>query len=100
MAIKIIWTNKAEKTFDDIIEYLQNQWSEKSAIKFVRKANEIINSISLNPYTFQKSNKENIRRAVIMKHTSLYYEIIESKIYLLIFWDNRQNPQKISKYLN
>ena len=100
MAIKIIWTNKAEKTFDDIIEYLQNQWSEKSAIKFVRKANEIINSISLNPYTFQKSNKENIRLAVIMKHTSLYYEIIESKIYLLIFWDNRQNPQKISKYLN
>ena len=59
MAIKIIWTNEAEKTFDDIITYLKNEWSKKSAIKFVRKSNEMINSISLNPFAFQKSDKEN-----------------------------------------
>jgi len=95
MIVEIYWTNKAEQSLENIVEYIKIEWSEKSAIKFIKKVDDIINSIKQNPFAFQMSDSENIRRAVITKQTSLYYEIFEDKIYLLTFWDNRKNPKKI-----
>ena len=39
MAFKIRWTPEAEESFDKIIDYLENNWTEKEVQNFVRNAN-------------------------------------------------------------
>ena len=40
MAYEIIWLPKAEERFDEIIYYLQENWSEKVVINFISKTNQ------------------------------------------------------------
>lgn len=97
MALRIRWTPEAEENFASIIIYLEKEWSEKEIMKFAQKTQKIIRQISRNPRIFKASGKEEIRRAVITKQTSLFYCIDESTnlITLLSFWDNRKNPTQL-----
>lgn len=96
MALKIHWTKRAEKTFDNIVVYLLKNWSEKEVQNFVRKTNNVIGHISEKPRMFPSSKKVKIHTAVITKHNNLLYKIIgNNQIDLLFFWDNRQNPKKL-----
>ena len=38
------------------------------------------------------SQNENIRKALIHKNCSMFYEIKGHAIMILFFWDNRQDP--------
>jgi plasmid stabilization system protein ParE len=94
MALKIQWTERAEKTFDKVIVYLSKDWSEKEVKNFVRKTNNVIEHISEKPRMFPASKKINIHTALITKQNSLLYRITgNNQIDLLFFWDNRQNPK-------
>jgi plasmid stabilization system protein ParE len=52
--------------------------------------------ISKNPYSFSIID-ENVRRVVIHKNVSLYYDYKEEQntIEILSIFDNRQNPDKL-----
>jgi len=39
--------------------------------------------------------KQNIRRAVLTKHNSIYYKIEKDSIQLIAIFDNRQDPKKL-----
>lgn len=98
MALKVFWTKRAEKSFDNIIDYLSTNWSEKEVRNFVRKTFTIIDYISEKPRMFPYSIQLDIFNAVITKQTSLVYRLIEDKqIDILFFWDNRRNPKKKGK---
>nr|NQU91291.1 type II toxin-antitoxin system RelE/ParE family toxin [Bacteroidota bacterium] len=96
MAYKVRWTPEAEETFDFIIYYLNNRWTEREIINFVTKANHLIDQIAEHPKMFRLSSKRNIRVGFITHQTSLFYQISETEnlILLLSFWDNRQDPEK------
>lgn len=34
MALKVVWTNEANEGLDEIIEYLEQHWTEKEISKF------------------------------------------------------------------
>lgn len=97
MALILRWPPEAEKTFFDIVSYLENNWTEKEVQKFVRKSHEIINNIHQFPKMFPPVGNEGVRKAVISKQNSLFYITDEKQgvIILLTFWDNRKNPQKL-----
>ena len=97
MALKVKWTPEAEDTFASIINYLEKEWSKKEIRKFAQKAQKIILQISANPKMFKSSGKEEIRKAVVTRQTSLFYWIDEKAnlITLLSFWDNRKNPENL-----
>ncbi|ALO14054.1 Plasmid stabilization system protein [Salinivirga cyanobacteriivorans] len=97
MALKIKWTEEAEETFDAVIEYLENKWTEKEARNFAQKTNKVIEQIQKNPYQFKASAVENVRKALVTKHNSLFYNVNEedSIIELYSFWDNRKDPGKL-----
>ncbi len=42
MALKVYWTVRADETFNDILQYLQNEWGEQTTYKFVRKVYSLI----------------------------------------------------------
>ena len=53
-----------------------------------------LDQISTFPESGISTKKETVRKVVITKQTSLFYEIFNGVIELLHFWDNRQNPEK------
>ena len=94
MAMKISWSPEAEATFSAILNYLEEEWSEKEIRNFVAKTNKVINRISRDPKLFIAFGEEEVRKAVITKQSSLFYSIDNQneQIILLSFWDNRKNP--------
>jgi plasmid stabilization system protein ParE len=97
MALNVRWTPESEDTISDIINYLEQEWTEKEIRKFAQKTQKIILQIAKNPKMYKATGNEEIRRAVITKQTSLFYHIneVSNLITLLAFWDNRKNPNDL-----
>jgi plasmid stabilization system protein ParE len=96
MALKVIWSPQAVETFSEIINYLQNKWTEKEIKNFVQKSNSIIEHICENPYLYKVSlKKKNLHKAFIFKPVSLVYRYKPRKqeIELVTFWINRKKPK-------
>lgn len=92
MILKIAWTDEAQETFDHTVKQIEDRWGTRSAEKFVQETHKTINTISTQPYLFNASYAANIRKAVISKQTSMFYQIHSAHIAILFFWDNRQEP--------
>ncbi|HBH06563.1 MAG TPA: hypothetical protein DDX92_08180 [Flavobacteriales bacterium] len=58
MALKIVWTERAEKGYASIIDYLEDKFTEKKAADFVRKSKALIELLSVYPELLTKSNKK------------------------------------------
>ena len=95
MAYEIEWTDNAGQDLEKIIKYLNKEWSQESAQKFVDKLNSILELLTNSPYIGMKSNKrEEVRQILITRHNKLFYQLIGNKILLLDFFDTRQDPEK------
>lgn len=95
MALKIKWSKKADKRFDSIIAYLQEEFGETTTAKFVKKVHEFLDLLSEFPEIGTEENRElKIRGFVIVKQITIFYKVQDNKIILLNFYDNRQRPKK------
>lgn len=94
MAYKIVWLPKAEKRFEQIINYLEQNWSDKEVEEFIKRTNAIISIISINPQAFRYSKSKKIYEAVVTKHNLLLYRKKSGPIEPLTFFDVRQYPNK------
>ena len=94
MARQIIWLPKSEERFDEIIFYLQKNWTEKEVSNFIKRTETVLNLISAFPRLCRRSKKKNIYEALITKHNLLLYRITRNNIELITFFDTRQDPKK------
>ncbi len=94
MAYEIIWLPKAEKRYHDIIKWLEQNWTDKEISNFISKTESVLESIRLDPEMYRKSERRNIRQAIVTKHNLLLYTIKGNRIELVGFFDTRQNPSK------
>ena len=94
MAKKIIRTPEAEKTFGTVIDYLQQQWSEREIKYFIERVNSVTEHIKRHPLSYRSAGKEDVREALITKQNLLLYRVSGETIYLLYFWDTRKNPER------
>ena len=89
---KIVWTSIAEADLENVITYLEDNWTHRELNKFSKNLDKIITLIKNNPQTFPKSNfKINVRRAVVNKQNTLYYRKKENSVEILRLFDNRKN---------
>lgn len=94
MAYEIVWSPKAERKFENIISWLQKNWTDREISNFVVRVNEVLDTISINPVLYRKAGKGKRREAVINKQVILLYSRKKDKVELLTFFDTRQNPNK------
>ena len=93
MSLDIIFTDDATEMLLSITNLIESKWGAKQAEKFLSKVYKTIDLISKQPYLFKASAiEENVRIGIVSKQTSFFYEIQESEIIILFFWDNRQDP--------
>jgi hypothetical protein len=72
--------------------FIDERWGALSAEKFRHKAIRTLLNISRQPLLFPESGIENVRKSVITKQPSVFYEVYAEHVVLLFFWDNRQDP--------
>lgn len=92
----IYWSPRADETYGEILDYLSNSWGIQVTINFMDEVEHTLELIKLFPRMFEASpSHPNIRKGFITKHTTLYYEIKGDQIELLVFWNNRRNPDEL-----
>lgn len=98
--MNVIWTRKADTSFNGIVDYLLDIWNVEIASSFVDNVNHTINLIIKNPEMFKVSEYDAIsREALITKHTTMFYRIMENSIEIEYFWGNFDDPKKIDELL-
>lgn len=92
----IIWSPLAENDLDNILGYLNKNWSNKIALRFINIIDEVLRQIAINPKQFPIINKNlKVRKCVVTKHNSLFYLQNNNRIEILRLFDNRQDPDKL-----
>lgn len=97
--IKIEWSHFAKQQRDEIFIYWNNR--NKSTV-YSKKPKSIIkektNQLKIQPLSGKKTSEENIR-ILVLKNYSLFYTITPETIYIISFWENHQNPEKLNTIL-
>jgi len=93
MLFKVVFSDKANETFESIDRQVQARFGEKEANEFRKRVYKVADTISKFPLIFQTvGNTGNVRKAVIHKNCLMFYRVDETYIEVLFFWDNRQDP--------
>jgi len=96
MAKEIKWTKTAAKNFDKVIDYLENNWSEKIVSNFVTRTFDLLDLLAELPEIGElQDKKRQIRGMLITKHNKLFYRIDNDTLIVLRIFDTRQNPKKL-----
>ncbi len=98
--LSIFWTNTALKQRNYTFEY----WNDRNKSTTYSKK---LNSSIIERTTILKKNPElgkktefNDTRVISLGHYCILYRKVNSKIIITGFWDNRQNPDKLLKFLS
>ena len=96
MVSEIKLSTRAERDFTNIINYLEENWT----LTEIRRFNEIfkkrIQTIKQFPYSYPSiSNRQNLRKCVLIEKITMYYKINESEIIIISLYDSRSNPSNL-----
>jgi plasmid stabilization system protein ParE len=93
---KVFWTDEAIKNLQSIMDYLDCQWTQREIDNFKKKLAKQIELIETNPRLFPVSEyNPRLRKAVLSKQTTIFYEIADRMIYLVYLFNSRQDIEKI-----
>ena len=102
MAYQIKWSEKSKNDFVEIIDYLIDNWGKNSAKKFRNTVLNTIELISKIPTIYPITEyRENVRRCIVVKQISMYYQVNEeeNELFIVRFYDNRRDPDKLTGVL-
>jgi plasmid stabilization system protein ParE len=93
---KIFWTDEALNNLESILDYLTNRWTQREVDNFKKKLSKQIRLIEQNPRLFPISQYNSmLRKAVLSKQTTIFYEVSGQIIYLVYLFHNKQDIEKI-----
>jgi len=97
--LKVFWTKTAIKQRNYVFKY----WNERNkSAEYSKRLNiKIMERTSLlksQPKLGVRSDFKSVR-IVSLGHYSILYKIEEQKIIIVGFWDNRQDPDKLLRYI-
>ena len=97
MGKKVVLSATAKTKLSDLLEYLENRWSERVKKDFIKKLDQSISRISHYPKSCPESSEQKgLFKCVVTKQTSLFYRIKAKEIEVVTLFDNRQNPRKLT----
>ena len=95
MSKSVVFSKRARKKLEKLLDYLENEWSLKVKNEFIEKLDRCVLQISKHPESYPVSGKfPGLYKCIVTKQTTLYYRIKENEIQVIAFFDNKQDPQK------
>lgn len=100
MVFEIYWTSLAEISYAEEIDFIFNKWNSVEVINFIELVEDFISKVKIYPYIGKIVPEKDIQCFVISNQTTVYYRVYKDlqKIDLILFHNNKQNPEVISKY--
>ena len=95
MALKLVWTKRADQGYARIIKYLEKEWTDKEIGDFVRQTNHFFELLKQNPHLLESTERrKNLFRGPINRLTILTYSYKPRKkeIVLVNIRGSRQKP--------
>lgn len=89
----LIWTPIALKSLQETIDFLNLKWNAQIVDAFIDLLEEKLKLIQANPEIAPKIGNQDIRRLLIHPTISLFYQLNQDHLKILLVWDNRQNPE-------
>lgn len=95
MALKIIWTFRAKEDIKHISIYWNKRIGNSSYSNKIRRlTNRYLILLQQYPKLGRQTDNKFIRE-IIIREFKIFYTIDESSIYIVRFWDTRQDPDKL-----
>lgn len=97
--MRIIFSKVANESYENILEFLSQTWTEKEIGVFIDEAEKVIDKLKECKFRLYQKYSKDIRSALIgKKHVRMFFRK-DSQIQILLFFDMRQDPQKILELL-
>ncbi len=94
---EVKWNDKAEESLRQILDfYFVQNGSAEYRLKLYDEIIAGIEVLKKFPKAGKLINYKDIYELVFARN-SVFYRIEQSTIFILLVWDNRQNPEKLSK---
>jgi len=99
--MQVVWGKNARLTYLDELDYIFKKWNYKEVKNFVNLVTDFIKNLESGVIQGKISFKQNLRSFVISKQTTVYFDVNnkENRIEILLFWNNKKNPQKLKDLL-
>jgi plasmid stabilization system protein ParE len=94
---EILWTPTAQRSFKNIVDYLEKNWTEREIRNFVEETVYLLSNVKRQPEMCRPSLKRrNVRIGTVNKHTQIvyHYQPRKKQIVVLLFWSPKENPAK------
>jgi plasmid stabilization system protein ParE len=96
MVYKLHWSKEAVQNLEEILNYLVENWSDKAVESFKQNLGLQLDFIIKNPSMFPSSNHiPRLRKAVLSKQTTVFYEVKGKTIYLAYLHVNRKDIKSL-----
>ncbi|MCF8244388.1 MAG: type II toxin-antitoxin system RelE/ParE family toxin [Saprospiraceae bacterium] len=86
---------KADEELDGILTYLEANFSVTAAANCLDVIEKICWDVAAFPFAFPAYKRKSVRKAVVNKHLSMYYQVRKDTIEVLSFWDNRRDVESL-----
>jgi plasmid stabilization system protein ParE len=96
---RVIWSPMARRSLRQTSDFIFEVWNEQVRTEFINQLNFRVAQIQKNPELAPTFEDSEIRKLVIHKSVSLFYQNFSEHIRLLLIWDNRQNPAELYRKL-
>lgn len=87
--MEIVWTETAFETYLKVIDYLFDYWTLKEIETFELDIDQLIERVASFNQICPESKLFGYRKCIIDEHNSLVYYIVNNKLLLVTFLDNR-----------
>ena len=96
-----MWSPRALETFGKNLESLEAEWNDQVIENFLDATDYILNIIANAPKGYPIIHKKKrIRKCNVVKQLSLIYRIKNSRVELISFFNNYQDPSKLQKIIS
>lgn len=101
--MEINWTRIAKITYFEILENLNERWTEKQMTDFQNLTEELFSKIQnkeiICPYIYKKLK---IRKGIVHKNVSVFYkeDKKDNKIQIITFFNNQMDPKTLKELLS
>lgn len=97
MALKIVWTPQADRGLDEVIEYLEEEWTVMEILNLEQNLQDLLNRISKYPKICPATVKyKNVHKGLVDKNNYIIYRIQPKKelIEIINFRGTKQEPME------
>lgn len=100
--MKIIFSNTAIESLKEIIDFLNERWTQKELKLFNKDLEKLIGSFNDKLISYQTIDSDNQLRFTLLgkKQVKVYFEVKKECVEILLFLPSKGNPENVQKLLN